>query len=63
MHIPKMTDLRHIETGLTEQQKREAIAECARMKQRAMLGTRYLLHPANAPQRGTYNPLTGARLA
>jgi hypothetical protein len=25
------------------------------------LGERYLLHPANAPKRGNYNPLTGAK--
>lgn len=27
------------------------------------LGAKYLLHPANAPQKGSYNPFTGARLS
>jgi hypothetical protein len=27
------------------------------------LGERWILHPANAPVKGVYNPLTGKRLA
>lgn len=63
MSIPKNTDLRHVATNLTAEQERELFEERERRRQRDMLGTRYLLHPANAPQRGIYNPLTGVRLA
>lgn len=28
----------------------------------AGLGEKHVLHPANAPTKGTYNPMTGARL-
>ncbi|WP_133254666.1 hypothetical protein [Paraburkholderia unamae] len=59
----RMIDLRHVETGLSEREKREAVEECQRLRQREQLGTRHLLHPANAPRKGVYNPLTGARLS
>lgn len=59
----KMVDLLTIETGLTDREKREAIEECKRMRQREMLGTRWIGHLDNAPPKGTYNPLTGARLS
>jgi hypothetical protein len=59
----KGEDLLHIETGLSEQEKRAAIEECERLRQREMLGTRWIGHIANAPQKGKYNPITGARLA
>lgn len=26
------------------------------------LGTKWVLHPANAPKKGNYNPLTGRRI-
>lgn len=53
--IPKMTDLRHIETGLSALDRHEAINECKKLKQIAELGERYLLHKANAPKRGNYD--------
>lgn len=59
----KMLDLSKIDTGLTPDEARAAREECQRMKQRAMLGDRYVLARANAPRRGSYNPATGARLA
>jgi hypothetical protein len=34
-----------------------------RQRQIDQLGERWILHPVNAPQRGTYNPLTGKRLS
>jgi len=34
-----------------------------RQRQIEQLGTRYLLHPANAPKRGAYNPLTGCPIS
>lgn len=37
-----------------EAQRKRAIQE---------LGERWICHPANAPKRGRYNPVTGARLA
>lgn len=58
-----MTDLRHVRTGLSKLDIHEAINECKKLKQIQELGDAYLLHPKNAPARGTYNPLTGARLA
>jgi hypothetical protein len=52
-------DLRTIETGLTEAERREALYEAQRIRQRELLGTRWVLHPANSPKRGNYNPRTG----
>lgn len=37
--------------------------EAKRKRAIEALGAKYLLHPANAPQKGRYNPMTGARLA
>ncbi len=34
--------------------------EARRKRAIEALGAKYLLHPANAPKRGKYNPLTGA---
>jgi hypothetical protein len=58
-----LNDLRHFNADLTEDERREAIYEAQRMRQREALGERWILHPSRAPQKGTYNPLTGARLA
>ena len=55
-------DLRHITTGLSAEEARAAREEGLRQKQRQALGSKYLCHPANAPQRGRYNELTGAKL-
>ncbi|MGN6085831.1 hypothetical protein [Trinickia sp.] len=57
------TDLRHVDSGLTEAEKKQVAQDVARARQKEKLGERYLLHPRHAPQRGTYNPITGARLA
>lgn len=57
-----LNDLRHFNADLTEDERREAIYEAQRMKQREALGKRWIAHPANAPRRGRYNPLTGAFL-
>lgn len=61
------SDLRHVRTGLSKMDIHEAINESAKLKeikaQIAELGERYLLHPANAPAKGTYHPTTGLRLA
>lgn len=63
MNTPaRNTDIRHIDTGLSAEEKRAAREEGLRQKQRRELGERYLCHPANAPRRGVYNPITGARL-
>jgi hypothetical protein len=58
--IPKNTDLRHIDSGLPEAEKR---AIHHRAQQIAMLGKKWLLHTDNAPKKGTYHPGTGVRLA
>lgn len=61
MNTPaKMTDLAKLDTGLPESEKR---AIHRRVSMVAALGRKWLLHPSNAPKRGTYNPMTGARLA
>ena len=48
----RMTDLRHVRTGLSAFDSHEACNESAKLKeieaQKATLGVRYLLHPANA---------------
>lgn len=63
MNTPaRNTDIRNLDTGLSADEKRAAREEGLRQKQRQELGARYLCHPANAPHRGAYNPITGARL-
>ena len=55
----RMEDLRHVRTGLSAFDIHEACNESAKLKeieaQKATLGVRYLLHPANAPEKGIYN--------
>lgn len=53
--IPKNTDLRHIETDLSDEEKHLAILESRRLQQIRELGDAYLLHPKNAPAKGFYN--------
>jgi hypothetical protein len=43
MNIPKMTDLRHVETGLTAEQRLAALNESKAMKAIKALGNRWLL--------------------
>jgi len=50
--IPKNTDLRHIDSGLPEHEKRQIHRRAAMV---AVLGAKYLLHPSNAPKRGAYD--------
>ena len=57
-----MVDLKDFDTGLSEQEKREAIAECQRLRQIQALSGRWILHPDNAPRRGHYHPITGVKL-
>ncbi|WP_343656363.1 hypothetical protein [Cupriavidus sp.] len=58
-----MTDLRHVHTGLSAEDRHLAILESRRLQQIRELGDRYLLAPSNAPERGTYHMTTGLRLA
>lgn len=56
-------DLRTVDTGLSDEERRALRYEQQRLQQREALGERWILHPANAPQKGTYNPLTGQRIS
>jgi hypothetical protein len=38
-------------------------ADAQRRRVIEALGTRYVLHPSNAPAKGVYNPTTGAPLS
>ena len=60
--IPKMTDLRHVETGLSATEKAAARRAGLAQKAIAALGARYACAKVHAPRRGHYNELTGARL-
>ena len=60
--IPKMTDLRHIRTGLSALDIHEACNESAKLKEQrvieqqiAYLGDRYICSKANAPVKGNYD--------
>ncbi|MCA7083436.1 hypothetical protein K7G19_07460 [Cupriavidus sp. DB3] len=55
-------DLRHYVSPLTEEEKRQARVDGLREKAKAALGDRWVLSLQHAPRRGTYHPLTGARL-
>jgi hypothetical protein len=59
----KMVDIKALRTGLPANEIKLAILESRRLQQIRELGDAWLLHKDNAPQRGTYNPWTGARLA
>ena len=56
------SDLRHVATDLPEAEIAEILRENKRLMQVRQLGSRYLLDPSNAPVKGVYNPLTGAKL-
>lgn len=56
-------DIKALRTGLSKMDIHEAILESRRLQQIRELGDAWLLHKANAPERGVYNPWTGARLA
>jgi hypothetical protein len=43
MNIPKMTDLRHVDTGLSAEQRLAALNESKAMKAIKSLGNRWLL--------------------
>jgi hypothetical protein len=58
-----LNDVKHLNSGLTEDERREAIYEAQRMRQRETLGERWICHPSKAPQKGSYNPLTGVKLS
>jgi hypothetical protein len=60
----KMVDIKALHTGLPANEIKLAVLESRRLLQiRDILGERYLLHPKNAPERGKYNALTGAKVA
>lgn len=61
--IPKNFDLRHYEAHLSGEEIQECRLAGLRQKEIAELGEKYLCHPSNAPERGTYHPVTGFRLA
>jgi hypothetical protein len=58
MNIPKNTDLRHIETGLTAEQRLAALNECKALKAIRGLGNRWLLA---RDYNGHYEPELHAR--
>lgn len=62
MTIPKMTDIKSLDTGLSDDEIKLAVLESRRLQQIRELGDAYLCHPANAPVKGTYND-RGVRLA
>lgn len=49
--IPKNFDLRHYDTGLSEDEKRRIRRRTAIVS----LGNKWLLHKDNAPAKGTYD--------
>lgn len=60
----KMEDLRHVDTsGIDPAELRELQEQAKRSHWQALLGDRWIAAKANAPKRGSYNPITGARLA
>lgn len=70
MNFPTINDVKHIKADMTDFERRELINESKKLQEAAIiaaqiayLGPRYMAHPANAPKRGTYNPITGAPLA
>lgn len=63
MNFPTIGDVKHIKADMTDMERHELILQSRRMLQIRELGDRYMCHPANSPERGTYNPLTGMRLA
>lgn len=58
MNIPKNTDLRHIDTGLTAEQRLAALNESKAMKAIKALGNRWLLA---RDYNGHYEPELHAR--
>lgn len=60
--IPKNTDLRHIETGLSGEEKKLAILAGRRQQAIRELDAMWVCHPNNSPVKGKYHPATGARL-
>jgi hypothetical protein len=60
MNTPrKMQDLRHVQTGLTPEQRVAALNENKRFKALRMLGTNWLLHPQYS---GHYKPEMHVRI-
>ncbi|MFC4518584.1 hypothetical protein [Cupriavidus pinatubonensis] len=59
----RMEDLRHVDTGLSANEKAEARRAGLAQKAIAALGTRWTCAAEHAPRRGNFNPLTGARLS
>lgn len=59
----RMTDLRHVDSGLPAMERHELILEARRQQAIRELDAMWVCHPNNAPAKGTYHPSTGARLA
>jgi hypothetical protein len=58
-----LNDVRHLQAELTDAERRASNEKLARIRMLEILGDRYVLHRSNAPQKGVYNPTTGARLS
>lgn len=70
MNFPTINDVKHIKSDLTDFERHVLINESKKLQeaqtiaaQIAYLGPRYLCSKQNAPAKGSYNPLTGMRLA
>jgi hypothetical protein len=58
----KNEDLRHIATGLTPDEQRQASEEGSRLRMLEILGDKWLLHPSRRQEKGVYCVRTGRRL-
>lgn len=58
----RMTDLRHVQTDLSADEKAEARRAGLAQKAIAAMGNAWTCAKVHAPRRGHYNELTGARL-
>lgn len=56
-------DVKALATGLSAAEMQECRLSGLRQKEIQALGMKYSCHPSKAPERGTYHPLTGFRLA
>ena len=57
-----LNDCRHMTAELDPAEQRAAAEKLARIRMIELLGDKYVLSRANSPQKGRYNPTTGARL-
>ena len=59
----RMSDIKALDTGLSADEKATARRAGLAQKAIAALGARWTCAPEHAPRRGSFNPLTGARLS